>query len=133
MNKSLRTGTYPTGFKASRVTPIFKGGVTSDCSNYRSASINNSPSKLSEGIIYDRLYHLALQNKLIHECQFGFQKGPSTTSAAMTLVHRCIDSIEAKRYAAIIFIDIHIEVKSPKYTVIKLKEKYLPSNKTPER
>ena len=97
---------YPTGFKASRVTPIFKGGVTSYCSNYRPVSITNSPSKLSEGIIYDRLYHFPLQNKLIYECQFGFQKGSSTTSAAMTLVHRCIDSIEAKRYTAIIFIDI---------------------------
>ena len=49
---------------------------------------------------------MTLQPPTTREYQFGFQKGSSTTSATLTLIHKCIDSIEAERYTALVFIGI---------------------------
>ena len=106
INKSLKEGEFPNSFKISRVTPLFKGGAPDSPSNYRPISVIPNPSKLVENVIYNRIYQFAKDHNLIHEHQFGFQQGSSTTSAVLTLIHRCIDSIEAKRSTGLVFIDI---------------------------
>ena len=106
INKSLKEGEFPNSFKISRVTPLFKGGAPDSPSNYRPISVIPNPSKLVENVIYNRIYQFVKYHNLIHEHQFGFQQGSSTTSAVLTLIHRCIDSIEAKRGTGLVFIDI---------------------------
>ena len=106
INRSLKEATFPDTFKVARVTPIFKGGDSTKCSNYRPVSIIPNPSKIPETVIYNRLEQFARENNLIHENQFGFMKGSSTISAVLTAVYKCIDSVEAKRSTALIFIDI---------------------------
>lgn len=59
-----------------------------------------------EGVIYERMWNFSVINDLIHPSQFGFMRGSSTASATLTLVHRCIDSIEAKRFTAVVFVDV---------------------------
>ena len=105
-NRAIESGYYAISLKIARVTPLFKGGTQNLRCNYRPVSVNSNLSKVSENVIYTRLYDFATTNQLVSEYQFGFQKGSSTTSATLTRIHKCIDSIEAKRYTALVFIDV---------------------------
>ena len=68
MNKA----TYPTYWKVSQISPIFKGGNKSDVTCYRPISLLNCMSKVLEKIIFDEIYEL-VRHKLC-ENQFGFRK-----------------------------------------------------------
>ena len=39
LNESLSTGKFPSVWKTTKVTPLFKGGTTTDCDNYRPISV----------------------------------------------------------------------------------------------
>ena len=46
INKSIKTGKYPTQLKSAKVIPIFTGGTKTDPSNYRPISILPTISKI---------------------------------------------------------------------------------------
>ena len=48
LNESLSTGKFPSVWKTIKVTPLFKGGTTTDCDNYRPISVLPSISKIFE-------------------------------------------------------------------------------------
>ena len=45
-NESLSTGKFPSAWKITKVTPLFKGGTTTDCNNYRPISVLPCISKI---------------------------------------------------------------------------------------
>ena len=51
-------------------------------------------SKLLERLVYNRLISYIDDNKLLHEYQFGFQKGKSTHLAMMILVYKITEALE---------------------------------------
>jgi hypothetical protein len=55
-NKILSTGIFPERLKFSEVKPFFKTGDKTEFSNYRPLSLLTSFSKITEKIIYKRLY-----------------------------------------------------------------------------
>lgn len=105
-NLCLKTGEFPSTFKDARVTALFKGGIANQPMNYRPLSVIPNPSKLTESVVYTRMWDFALANDLIDPNQYGFMKGSSTTSAILSLIHRCIDSIEKRLLTAVVFIDV---------------------------
>ena len=56
-NKILTMGIFPERLKFSEVKPLYKKGNGSDLSNYRPISLLTSFSKVTEKLIYKRLYH----------------------------------------------------------------------------
>lgn len=54
-NKSLQTGQYPTAFKTSSITPIFKSGSKADIGNYRGVSIMPNLAKVFEKSVHYQL------------------------------------------------------------------------------
>ena len=70
--KSILTGIYPTEWKTTRVTPVFKNGVKSNLNNYRPISVIPVVSKVFEKIVYDQLYQYLNDNKLLSSCQWAF-------------------------------------------------------------
>jgi hypothetical protein len=54
-NQSISTGIFPNAFKISRVTPVYKSGITTDPNNYRPIALLSPFSKTLERIVYDQL------------------------------------------------------------------------------
>lgn len=77
-NCSIATGTFPSVWKRSFVTPIFKSGDRSECSNYRSISILSAIPKLFEKLVCHRLEEDL--GHFISAAQHGFRSGRSTST-----------------------------------------------------
>lgn len=57
-NKSIQEGYFPSAWKISNVTPVYKAGKRSDVSNYRPISILAAASKVFKRIIFNKVYTL---------------------------------------------------------------------------
>ena len=101
----MNKGTYPTYWKVSQISPIFKDGNISDVNCYRHRSHLNCMSKVLEKIIFDEIYEL-LRHKLC-ENQFGSRKNRSATLQLLLFldtVYKKFDN-EAIKDLSILYID----------------------------
>lgn len=73
---ALRTMKYPTKWKTSFVTPIFKSGDNTNIENYRPISILSAISKIFDKLIFAHI-HKTVKHMLTSE-QHGFTAGKST-------------------------------------------------------
>lgn len=105
-NKAFNTGIFPKTLKISRITPIFKSGSKRESTNYRPISILSVFSKILEKLMLGRLSSFLIERKIIHENQFGFLKGSSTSAATTNLVNKIVTNINTKQKTAAIFIDL---------------------------
>ena len=85
LNISFITGCFPNKLKIAKVTPVFKSGDKETLSNYRPISVLPCFSKFFERVIYNRLYSFVINNNILFEKQFGFQKNHSTEHAILYL------------------------------------------------
>ncbi len=92
-NKSLTENKFPSKWKISYVSPIFKDGDKSDVSNYRPISILCAASKIFERLVFNMLFE-QIKHK-IHDSQHGFFSKRSTQSNLMEYVsfvaHEIVD------------------------------------------
>lgn len=63
---------YPTNWKISRITPIFKKGNISDLNNYRPISLLSVPGKILEDVVSNTLDNHKQTNNLASNKQWGF-------------------------------------------------------------
>ena len=105
-NECLVKGQFPNLMKYSKIVPLFKSGERSDPSNFRPISILPAISKIFEKIIFEQLISHFQQNNLLHNKQFGFTKGRSTTDAGVALIKHIFDAWESKQDAVGIFCDL---------------------------
>lgn len=75
-NQSLAQKIFPTKWKHSLISPLFKAGIKSEIMNYRPISVLAACSKIFEKIIYFHLNNTA--GNLICSQQHGFRAGKST-------------------------------------------------------
>ncbi|MBF2463459.1 reverse transcriptase family protein, partial [Listeria welshimeri] len=92
--------------KHSKIIPLFKSGNTSDLNNFRPISVLPTLSKIFEKIILNQMLAHFINNKLLHEKQFGFTKGRSTTDAGVELVKNIFEAWEESHNALGIFCDL---------------------------
>ena len=95
VNKSIKTGKFPTQLKTAKVFPIYKGGTKSDPSNYRPISILPTVSKIYEKHINHHLMGYLNKFKSLHESQSGFRQKHSCQTALVKLIDQwkaCIDN-----------------------------------------
>ena len=76
-NKSLKTGTVPSAWKKSNVTPVHKGGDTDDPGNYRPISVVPIVAKILEKIIAIQLGSYMEHHHLLHDLQGAYRHGRS--------------------------------------------------------
>ena len=74
-------------------------------SNYRPVSALPVFSKLSEGLVYNRLISQINENKLLYEYQFGFQEGKSTYLAIMMLLDKITKALDQGECVIGVFLD----------------------------
>jgi hypothetical protein len=105
-NNSVDCGEFPDLMKHSKVTPLFKSGSTSDPTNFRPISVLPTFSKIFEKIVLSQLLKHFNINNLMHNKQFGFTRGRSTTDAGVELIKQIFDAWEESQDALGIFCDL---------------------------
>lgn len=102
-NLSLSTGTFPTVWKTSFVTPISKGGDISSVTNYRPISLLSIIPKIFESIISKKITPLLSQ--LVCEDQHGFLSGRSTTTNHLIFHKLILDAFASRSQVDVIYTD----------------------------
>jgi len=103
-NLSLAEGIFPSIWKTSQVTPIYKSGDPGSVSNYRPISGLPLIGKLFEKIVHkciERKFKLVLSTN-----QHGFYGGRSTTTSALEFSAFIRDSFKNMSQVDVIFTDI---------------------------
>lgn len=105
INLSFETGVFPEVLKKSVICPIYKSGNKELMENYRPLALQSVFSKLFENAFCSRLTSFMEKNKLLNECQHGFRKNRSTTTAIMQFVNKLMSTADTGQKAYGIFYD----------------------------
>jgi Reverse transcriptase (RNA-dependent DNA polymerase) len=105
-NLSLSTGSFPDALKRSRVVPVHKQGSKENCDNYRPITLLSSISKILERFVATKLINHLELNKLLHNNQFGFQRGKNTEQNLIQSLNIIGDALNNGDYCIGIFIDL---------------------------
>ena len=105
-NKSLLVGSFPEGWKISKVAPIFKDGVKSEMGNYRPISVLSTVARVFERLVYDQLSYFMEQNKYLLQYQSGFRKFHSTITAMLKNSNDWLLNMDKGLYNGVVFFDI---------------------------
>ena len=106
INLSLSEGKFPDAWKLANVTPIFKKDDRQSKVNYRPVSLLDSLSKITEKIVFTRLYTFLLEIEYLNPLQSGFRPGDSTVNQLVYLVHKIYDAFEKGKEVRMVFLDI---------------------------
>ena len=93
--------------KTSKILPLFKAGELTSVSNYRPIAQLSSLSKVLEKIIFNQTNKFLVDNKVMHDLQFGFRQGHSTNHAVLLT----ISELEAARNKNLFSIIVNLDLK----------------------
>ena len=105
MNYSIAQGSVPLHWKASKVSPLYKGGKAYDMDNYRPISVLCISSKIFERTIQSQLCGFLEKNKLLSPYQCGFRKRYSTELATISFSDSILRSMDQGMLTGSVFID----------------------------
>jgi hypothetical protein len=106
INCSFQTGVFPSIYKQTIITPIFKTGNTEEISNYRPISLISNIAKIFEKIVKNRLSRFINDFQKIHENQFGFMSNRSTQGAIAKISKIIQDALDRSQKCMGIFLDL---------------------------
>ena len=90
---AFRLGIFLRSCKIAKILPLFETGKTEELTNYHPISILTCFSKIFEKLIYSRLISFFQKNSVLHDSQYGFQNGMSTTHAVLDVLTSTCDQI----------------------------------------
>ena len=106
INRCFSEGYFPDCLKLARVTPIFKEGDTTVCSNWRPISITCCTSKLIEKLAKKRLLPYLKKHKILTDFQFGYRTEHSTSHAILNISDNILNNFDDKKHTVSIFLDL---------------------------
>ena len=123
-NTSLAQGKFPSKLKTTKVIPIFKADSKMEVGNYRPISLLPILGKVFEKLVHSRLYSFFEKNKIINDCQYGFQKNKSTEQALIDIQSKIIDAFERKETPCCIFLDFAKAFDTVNHNILLHKLEY---------
>jgi len=123
-NKILSTGIFPERLKFSEVRPLFKKGDITEFSNYRPISLLTSFSKITEKIIYKRLYSYLNDNNMLVDDQYGSREKLSAKTATYTLINNVLSSLDRRNLVGGLFCDLQKAVDCVNHEILFAKIKF---------
>ena len=105
-NKSLLVGSFPEGWKTSKVAPIFKAGVKSEVGNYRPISVLSTVARVFERLVYDQLSYFMEQNKYLSQYQSEFRKFHLTITDMLKTSNDWLRNMDKGLYNGVVFFEI---------------------------
>ena len=106
INESFQSGIFPEKMQHAKVIPLFKKGCPETVSNYRPISLLSVFSKITEKLMYKRLYHFLNVHEILYNLQFGFRASHSINHALVSLTESIKNSLDNKHFGCGIFIDL---------------------------
>ena len=104
INRCIINSSWPTDWKISIVSPIYKKDSETLKSNYRPVSVLLAVSKIAERVIFDQLYEFSLD--FLSGNLSGFLKGHSCTTALLKTCEDIRENLDSSEYSAAITIDL---------------------------
>jgi len=104
-NNSMSVGEIPDDWRKAIITPIAKGGVASDVSNYRPIALTSVVCKIMERVIVQHLLNYLYQHGLISHHQHGFLKRKSTTTNLLESLNDWTLAFDNKDGTTVAYID----------------------------
>jgi len=105
-NHLMTVGYFPKILKIGKISPIYKKDDEELLQNYRPVSTLPIFGKIFEKVIYSRLYGFLASNGTLHDSQFGFRKGHSTSHALNYTNHYINEALMKGNHVLGIFIDL---------------------------
>lgn len=105
-NLSIGNGVFPTAWKISAITPIFKDGTRNAPENYRPISLLSVISKLLEKVVNKRLVKFVESHGLLSPRQFGFRHNKSTEDAVILLSELVATYLDSGNSCIGVFLDL---------------------------
>ena len=105
-NKSIQSGVVPLDWKKSHVTPVHKGGDTSDSGNFCPISVVPVVAKILEKLIVYQLCGYLKSHKLFHGHQGAYRCGRSSEQILLYAVDTIINSFDRGRVVCAAFLDL---------------------------
>jgi len=105
INLSIMENNIPSILKITRIMPIPKIKNPSP-TDYRPISIIPILLKILEKLVFDQLSHYVMSNNIIHDRQFGFKKGHSTTTYMCSLMDLIYHNLANAKVSLIASIDL---------------------------
>ena len=102
---SFESGSLPSIWKCATVTPVFKGGISSDTNNYRPISLTCICCKIMESIMKDEVLKHLSKNKLISTQQHGFLSKRSTVTNLLDSLNDWTITIKDSHSVDVAYID----------------------------
>ena len=122
MNLCFKTGKFPSALKYSIVKPLFKNkGGKNDLKNYRPISLLSNISKIFEKIMHEQITDFLENHQILSENQNGFRKGKSTIRAIYQTLKVIIQTLNKRRIATALCIDLTKAFDSVDHGILKKK------------
>ena len=106
INESFQSGVFPEKLKLAKVIPLFKKACPLTASNYRPISLLSVFSKITEKVMYERLYKFLAKHEILYALQFGFCASHSINHALVGLTETIKNSLDSRKFGCGIFIDL---------------------------
>ena len=121
INTSFRTGVFPEDMKLAKVIPLFKKENKHLVGNYRPISLLNVFSKITEKLMYRRLYSFLSRFNVLYQWQFGFRAKHSTVQALIDILERIHDSMDSGNYVLGLYIDLRKAFDTVNHSILLQK------------
>ena len=105
MEESLKSSSYPSHWKLSKVRAMPKKGNSSERGDFRPISLLNIRSKVYEGFIGEAIDCHFIDGGISSQSQWGFKSGRSTELLMLHLTEAWRQELDKNRTVGILFID----------------------------
>ena len=105
-NQAVTSCSFPLEWKVAKVTPLYKSGPRNSPGNYRPISVLPIVSKIMERVLYDQLYNYLTKFELLSDCQFGFRKFHSTSTALLDCTNSWYMNMDRKKFNLVVLVDL---------------------------
>ena len=105
-NKSMNDSIFPSLWKLSIISPVYKKALRHLKENYRPVSLLSCMSKIMERIVYNALYNFFKMHGLLSERNSGFKEKDSTINQLVHLCHNIYQGLDNAKDICLVFLDV---------------------------
>ncbi len=104
--RSMNDGIFPTAWKISNISPVFKKAVRFLKENYRPVSLLSCISKVMERVVYNTLYQYFKRHGLLSERNSGFKENDCTINQLIHLCNNIYKGLDKSKDVCLVFLDV---------------------------